>query len=242
MKIKEITLGSSNKKYKCYDIQTIKNRHPLNDYYVVGEIEFNEKVKIGDDNAIRYHAVGHFPEDKYKTLAYIQYGDDVYIAIKKKKNKLLMYLLCILIAIILLLAGFILINNKSNKADIDPNASDYVSALKRPDNIDDSKILIPGYGKFTIQKGSDTIDTVLFNPEDNPCYFQFTLVEKSTGDILYESKLVPPGQGITPVKISKSFNEVGTYDAILKFKTVDFEDTDITYNGSDIDVTINVVE
>ena len=59
---------------------------------------------------------------------------------------------------------------------------------------------------------------------------------------MYESKLVPPGQGITPIKMNESFDEVGTYDAVLKFKTVDFEDTDITYNGSDMEVQINVVE
>ena len=129
---------------------------------------------------------------------------------------------------------------KGNKPDVDPDAGDYISALKRPENIGSSKILIPGYGKFKIKKGSDTIDTVLFNPEENPCYFKFTLIETKTDEVLYESKLIPPGKGVTPVKLQKTLDQAGSYDFTLKLQTFDLEDTSINYNGSNTSVKLIV--
>ncbi|MGL4283259.1 hypothetical protein [Eubacterium aggregans] len=131
---------------------------------------------------------------------------------------------------------------KKNGIDIDPNAGNYESALKRPENIGQSKILIPGYSEWTITKGSDIIESVLFNSEGNPCFFKFEIIEKDSGDVLYQSRLVPPGQGISPIKLTKSFNEVGTHNIILKIQSVDLEDQSIHYNGSDVEMQLNVVE
>ncbi|SDY20337.1 hypothetical protein [Eubacterium barkeri] len=131
---------------------------------------------------------------------------------------------------------------QNRSIDIDPNAGNYESSLKRPENIGQSKILIPGYGEWTMKKGSDTIESVLFNPEGNPCFFKFEIIERDNGDVLYQSRLVPPGQGISPIKLSKTFNEVGTYNVVLKFQSVDLEDQKTNYNGSDVEVKLNVVE
>ena len=58
---------------------------------------------------------------------------------------------------------------------------------------------------------------------------------------MYESKLVPPGKGITPIKLNKRFEE-GIYRLILKFESFDLEDTNIQYNGSDIEIQLSVVK
>ncbi len=246
MKKKVFLDKSSGKKFSYLDIEEIKKRHPEGEFIVIGEIYKKEeenkrrlkRVMIGEEN-ISFCKNGTYSESKYKTVGYISCGNNEYIAIKKKKNRLL-WLLLLLLLLLMLLGGLWAL--LKGKLDLDPNAVDYESALKRPDNINDSQILIPGYGKFTIKQGSNVIDTVLFNPEGNPCFFQFTLVEKSTKKELFKSKLVAPGKGIAPVKINKVFKKTGSYDAVLKFKTVDLEDTKITYNGSDIEVKINVVK
>lgn len=218
-------------------------------YTISGEVAIKEKSDggaekqiLGEETTINVQPIGTYKESKYKTIGFIPCEAGGYVAVKKKKHTKLLVGSLLALLLIVSFVGWYFYLNGNKKPDIDPNAGNYESALKRPDNINSSKILIPGYGKFTIKKGGDTIDTVLFNPEDNPCYFKFTIVEQKTKDVLYESKLVPPGQGITPVKLNKVFNEVGTYDAVLKFETVDFENTDITYNGSDMEVKLIVVE
>lgn len=240
----------TGEKIRYIQAEELKEKHPSGDYVVIGEYYAKEKsdgeiekaLLNGKGKNIYAYPVGNYKEQAYKTVGYIPCEGDEYIALKKKKRTKLIASLIILLLLLLGLGLGYFMMSRNKMPDIDPNAGEYTSALKRPENIDESKILIPGYGKFTINKGSKTIDTVLFNPEDNPCYFKFTLVEKETGDVLYESKLVPPGQGITPIEINKSYKEVGTYPAILKFETVDFEDTDITYNGSEMEVDLNVVE
>ncbi|WWU66664.1 hypothetical protein QJR26_18145 (plasmid) [Clostridium baratii] len=250
-------MAKNKEKYYFYDkrtgtridyikYETLKEKYPDGDYHSVGEITTKEKNENGitkkllnEDLDILVQPIGTYKESKYKTLGYIPCENNEYVILKKKKGLLGWILLLLLIAVTLS-SGFFIINK--NKSDIDPKAGDYSSALKRPENIDDSKILVPSYRKFTIKKGSDTIDTAFFNPEGNPCFFKFTLIEKSTNEVLYESKLVPPGKGITPIQINKTFDKVGEYDAILKFQSFDLEDKKIEYNGSNIAVKLNIVD
>ncbi len=235
----------TEKKISYISSENLNERHPEGDYSITGEIYVKNKEENGikklidEDTEICIQKIGTYKESRYKTIGYIPCEDGKYIAVKKKKN-FIIWIILIFLLVMMLLGGLFLANK--NKADIDPNAGDYLSALRRPDNINDSQILVPGYGKFTIEKGNDTIDTAFFNPEGNPCFFKFTLIEKDTNEVLYKSKLVPPGKGITPIKMNKSFDKVGSYDAVLKFQSFDLEDTNIEYNGSDIDVKLNVVE
>ena len=220
------------------------------EYTVIGEVDVKNRQSHKEgiskkifNSEITIYPVGTYKESQYRTIGFIQYEEKEYIAVKKRKiNKIIFILIILLLALGLGIQYSKLQNQQNQQANIDPQAEDYQSQLKRPDNIDDSKIVIPGYGTFTLKKGSDTIDTVLFNPENNPCFFKFTLIDKNSGELLYESKLVAPGKGISPVKLNKKFDEVNVYEATLLFQTFDLEDTKISYNSSNVDVKINVVE
>lgn len=238
-----------DKKTKSYIMYQSKKemgiQHPDGNYTIIGEIAKNIKqpkkegiIKVIGDQELTIFPIGTYEEKRYRTVGYIPCDEKEYIVVKKRKN---LNFVCIIGLLLLLFAGCYYFN-QNQVADIDPQAKDYISQLKRPDNIDDSKVLVPGYGTFTLEKGSDTIDTVLFNPEENPCFFKFTLAEKATGEVLYESKLVAPGKGISPIKLSKPFVKAGTHEATLLFQTFDLEDTEIAYNSSNIDVRINVVD
>lgn len=239
----------TGKEIEYLDFEMMKERYPDGNYNVVGEIDVNEKESIGIGKQLRYkedeivmQPLGKYKSSRYKLLGYIPCEYDEYVLVKQKTNKKIFAGLLIAFLIVMALLGGVFFMNKGNKQDIDPNAGDYTSALKRPENIGSSKILIPGYGKFMMKKDSDTIETVLFNPEENPCYFKFTLVETKTDEVLYESKLVPPGKGITPVKLQKAFDQIGSYDVTLRLQTFDLEDTSINYNGSDTAVQLIVEE
>lgn len=224
-----------------------KNRFSERNVSIVGEINVAEsdqegmhKKILGKETTIVVRPVGTYAESKYRTDGYILCAEDEFVVVKKRK--IYPYVLAALI-LLLIIAALLVGKYFWNKGpDIDPNAGNYSSALQRPDDISKSQILIPGYKTFTIEKGNKTINTAFYNPEGNPCFFKYTLVEEGTGDILYESKLIPPGQGISPIKINKVYKEVGSYAATLKFQTYDLDKGEQEYNGSEIEVVINVVD
>lgn len=229
----------------------MKEVHRNGDYQVVGEIACRQILENGIERNILYNekdsiptgTIGSFKEAQYKTIGYIPCTEQgEYIAVKKKKNGklILAFLLPLLVVVGVWMVGvwigYILVNER---ADIDPAIKDFESTLKRPADIDSSKILVPGYEKWTIREGGDVIESTLFNPEGNPCYFKFTILEKESGGILYESRLVPPGKGISPIRLSKSFKK-GKYPLVIKFRSIDLKDAKTEYNGSDLEVTLNV--
>ena len=124
--------------------------------------------------------------------------------------------------------------------DIDENAGDWNGQLI-PDKTDDAPavgIKIPGYPSITLPKDQQTVGVALLNPEGNPCYFTFELVLKDTGETLYQSKLVPPGQAITEITMSKSLSE-GEYDATIKISTTSLTDGS-AMNGANVETVLIV--
>ena len=217
------------------------------DFSVIGELDIKESASeleikriIIDDKVINYAPIGTYNEKKYSLIGYLDCGNDEYILVKKKKNKFIIFLLWFFVILMLLFGGIYLYNY--NRLGIDPNISDYTGNLKRPADMDSRQLLIPGYGNMYVEKGNQYINTSLFNPEGNPVYFKFTLIDQATQEVLYKTQLIPPGKGIQPIKINKVYNEVGEYPLLLKIETVDFEDFSLTYNGANSNVTLHVIE
>ncbi|MDM1009522.1 hypothetical protein QTI98_10010 [Clostridium perfringens] len=238
----------NNKEWYYIDKEELLSRYPDGGYLIIGEVSVNcletegniKEIRLNEEESIPVKPSGTYSERKYYTKGYIPCEEkDKYIVVKKKKRTKMFMLL--ILALLLLLGGVGGCMFMKKKVDIDSNAGDYTAGLKRPSNISSSQILIPGYEKWTLKEGSNTINSALFNPEGNPCFFKYTIVEKQTGDVLYESKLVPPGKGITPIKLNKTFKK-GNYTVVLKFESFDLEDTDIQYNGSDVEIQLNVVD
>ena len=110
-----------------------------------------------------------------------------------------------------------------------------------PDKTDDAPaagIKIPGYPSITLPKDQKTVNVALLNPEGNPCYFTFELVLGDTGETLYKSKLVPPGQAIGSITMSKALS-AGEYDATIKIATTSLEDGS-AMNGANVETVLIV--
>lgn len=103
-------------------------------------------------------------------------------------------------------------------SDIDPNASDYSDKNPTEPDTQSTGIKIPGYPSITIAANTTDVTMALLNPEGNPCYFTFEIVLDDTGETIYKSKMVPPGQSISNVTLTKSLS-VGEYKATIKVST-----------------------
>ena len=124
--------------------------------------------------------------------------------------------------------------------DIDPNAGKW-EGQKLPDKTENKPatgIKIPGYPSITLPKDQQTVAVALLNPEGNPCYFSFELVLKDTGESLYKSKLVPPGQAITEITMARAL-AAGEYNATIKISTTSLTDGS-AMNGANVETLLIV--
>ena len=129
---------------------------------------------------------------------------------------------------------------QNGNLDIDPNAGQW-NGQTLPDKTEDAPavgIKIPGYPSITLPADQQTVNVALLNPEGNPCYFTFALVLKETGEILYTSKLVPPGQAIREITMSRAL-AAGEYNATIQITTTSLEDGS-AMNGANVETVLIV--
>lgn len=172
---------------------------------------------------------------------------------KKEKKEITItkkQLIIIIIIILLLIAAGVFIGlnwskwfeNKDaettggSQMEIDSDAGDWNGEELADAGGAAEGIKIPGYPSITIAKDSKDVTVALLNPEGNPCYFVFELVLKDTDETLYTSKLVPPGQAITNITLSRALSE-GEYNATIKISTYSLEDQS-PMNGANVETVL----
>ncbi len=93
-------------------------------------------------------------------------------------------------------------------------------------------ISIPGFETWTVDAGKTKAATNFYNPEKNPCYFVIRITLNDTGETVYESKYIKPGQHLYEVELRRAL-EAGSYKATLHYST--YSMTDLTpMNGADV--------
>ena len=130
------------------------------------------------------------------------------------------------------------ISNRPSDPDIDPNAKDYGDIYVSAGEVTPGNISAPGYSDVTFLAGARDVQIILPNPEGNPCYFRFVLVLKETEETVYRSGLVPPGQAITDITLSRPL-EAGAYPLEIRIETYSLEDRS-AMSGVTMDVNLTV--
>ena len=123
--------------------------------------------------------------------------------------------------------------------DIDPDAQDW-NGGELPDQGGEEEvgIKIPGYPSITIPADTTDVTVALLNPEGNPCYFTFELVLSDTDEVLYTSKMVPPGQMVSDITLSRAL-PAGEYNATIRITTASLEDGS-AMNGANVETVLIV--
>lgn len=126
------------------------------------------------------------------------------------------------------------------RPELDPNAKVW-SGETLPDKSEKKEavgIRIPGYPSITLPANQTAVTMALLNPEGNPCYFTFELVLKDTEEVLYTSGLVPPGQMISDLTLSRAL-PAGEYPATIRISTTSLEDGS-AMNGANVETLLMV--
>ena len=63
-------------------------------------------------------------------------------------------------------------------------------------------IKIPGYGEITVPTGETTWKITLANPEENTCYFKYTVTIDDSETPIYESDLIEPGKAVREFEVT----------------------------------------
>ena len=120
---------------------------------------------------------------------------------------------------------------------IDPNATENLTVVQHPG------VAIPGFGTMTIPAYTKELKGInLYNPEQNEDWYYLTyklcLLDKNgaVSEVLYESQLLPPGQYIQDITMSRGLSP-GTYEAVMHVQPYRIADKSQT-NNADLRITI----
>lgn len=127
-------------------------------------------------------------------------------------------------------------------AEVDENAEDYTGdrevyqGEKNTDTID-----IPGFDVMNLKAGTTEQSVNLYNPEENTCYFRMSLL-LADGTILWQSGLVEPGKAIYEITMNQALTAGEYENATLKYECFAMDEEQTPLNGSEIKLTLHVLE
>lgn len=230
-------------RWKCYSGKRLKEKHKDTPYHIVGEITKKKKQSTAvafynvQGKILYAQPLGTYNNLLYRPYAYIQTNENNYVVVKKNNFLYLGFL-----GLLILLLIFALVFKLQNSGPLlDPNAEDYTASIQRPADWDESSILIPGYEQLKMQADTNVLSAVLYNPEENPCYFKYTIELKETNEMLYQSDLIAPGKAVKLMELSKKMKR-GIYPIIIKIDTYALDDYEQQLNGGAVEAKIVAIE
>lgn len=226
-----------------YSPKEMKLKYPRGGYKIKGEVYRKNAADVAaalkdgpkKEKSMWLEEPGTYSKFLYYDASFVPAGKNSFVIIKKRRKSLLVGAIIVILLIVL---AAVFAFTKMNGPQIDPNAAKYKSKLKRETKDPDS-ILIPGYDEWHMKPGTNEVYVALLNPEGNPCYFQFTIVNDENGKELFSTKLVPPGQAVTDVKLSEKLQK-GTHPVTVQIKTYSLDDPTVKLNGANVKTKIVV--
>ena len=160
---------------------------------------------------------------------------------KKRQWIILAAVLVILAAAVgLFLAFGISRDNPDGKGIVlDEGAEDWDGEMKDMSE-GQTGIKIPGYGEITVPAGETTWKITLANPEENTCYFRYTVTIDDSETPIYESDLIEPGKAVREFEVTEPL-EAGDYEIHLNISTYAMDEELTPLNGAVVKAVLHVV-
>ena len=98
-------------------------------------------------------------------------------------------------------------------------------------------LVIPGFESVTIPAGQTEVPFHLYNPEQNPCYFEITITISDSQEELYKSKLISPGQELNQITLRRGLEE-GSYAAVIHYAAYTTDGQLTPLNGASLPFTL----
>lgn len=128
---------------------------------------------------------------------------------------------------LLLFAGFGYRVFLAPEVQLEPGQSQAPAASLGSEGIE-----IPRFDTWTIPAGETTVPTHFYNPEGNGCYFVLRVTLDESGETIYESDYLEPGQSLYEVELSGPL-PAGSYDATIHYSAFSMADL-AALNGAQV--------
>ena len=154
---------------------------------------------------------------------------------KEKRKRLGIILIVAGVVALLVILFFVFFGNKlilNPQYEFEPEQS----IVQSSEELDFDSISIPGKESMTIQANTKSVSVDLYNPEDNKCYFEISLLLED-GTEIYKSKLLKPGQHLYKIELDKALKK-GTYNATIHYSTYTIDGNYTPLNGANVPIKL----
>ncbi|MDO4260863.1 MAG: hypothetical protein Q4C82_02200 [Eubacteriales bacterium] len=138
-------------------------------------------------------------------------------------------------AVIIALAGGVVYYNhaQSEVTNFTPEFEEGQEAPEASEASEERGIKIPGYSVIPVTAGTTEVAVDLTNPEENEVYFQITFLLTDTGEQIYQSKLLSPGQHLYEISLDRAL-EAGEYNLTIQYDTFSMDEEYTPRNGATV--------
>ena len=160
-----------------------------------------------------------------------------------KQKKYLAILLALIAAAALLGAGYFLARQASRSGPVTSTVESFEFEEEQVQETQAASVTkgirIPGYSIIPIQANATDVKVELYNPEDNEVYFQisFYLPGEEESELLYESKLLKPGQHIYEITLTRGL-PAGDHPITIQYSTFTADGEFSPRNGATVDCVL----
>jgi len=134
-----------------------------------------------------------------------------------------------LVVVFFIFFGSKLFLNPSYEFEKDQTAPDTVETV----DYSDESISIPGVDSITIKADTKKVSVNIYNPENNNCYFEVSIILNDGNEEIYKSKLIKPGQSLYEIELNRQIQK-GTYNAALHYNTYTMDGNYTPLNGANV--------
>lgn len=155
-------------------------------------------------------------------------------------KKLLLIVLGLLCAAVVAGAGWFLLAPRPTAPQPEDNGVDWVGPQEEYTGSVQSggSIAIPGMDAMNFKAGEKKQAVNLYNPAENSCFFQISLL-LADGTRLYQSNLIVPGKGLYEIELLTALPEGVFEDAVLKYECFSMDADCTPLNGAELTLTIH---
>lgn len=146
----------------------------------------------------------------------------------------------LIVVLALFIGRYAFFNGANSLFGVDSSAVDWDGAKEKQKNTAEEAIRIPGFTQLTFDAQTTKQHVNFYNPEENDCYFKLSLMD-AQGERLWESDLLEPGKGLYEIELSTALSEGSYENAVLKYECFTYDENQSPLNGSEINLTIQVV-
>ncbi len=144
-----------------------------------------------------------------------------------------------LVVLLALIAGCVMFYRTANKGSVTNYEQDFIPEFEEHQTQQTQEasvtrgIKMPCYTTIPIAANSTEVDVELYNPEENEVHFQITFILDETGETIYKSKLIEPGQHLYHITLEKAL-EPGEHPITMQYSTFSTDGTFTPKNGASV--------